>query len=298
MDIIRFYTDNNIPHDTEGKNVGAGWVNVQCPYCNDLSNHLGFSLTGDFFKCWRCGWHPFKETLVKLSGLSYAQVEDTLHLYGGKTPHHSSAPVTREERRPNKLPSGAEPLKNAHKQYLTRRGFDPDQLEQRWGLLGTGPVSSLDETDYKHRIIIPIYWEGHRVSFTSRDITNKSPQRYKACPRERESVHHKDILYGKQHKWSNTGIWAEGPTDVWRLGVNAFATFGTEVTPRQVHQIAKHFQRVVILFDNEPAAQTQANKLAAEVRLHGVKAEISVVKNDPGAMKQDDADHLVREIIR
>ena len=140
MDILRFYQDYSIPHFTEGKNVGAGWVNVCCPYCNDTSNHLGFSLAGNYFKCWRCGWHPFKETLVKLSGMGRGQLNGVLHQYGGAS-YQSSQPIERKKRLSHQLPSGTGTLITSHKQYLERRGFDSEMIENQWGVMGTGPIS-------------------------------------------------------------------------------------------------------------------------------------------------------------
>jgi len=202
-------------------------------------------------------------------------------------------------RKPMHLPSETGPLGMNHKKYLIKRGFDPEQLEHDWGIVGTGPYSKLDNMDYKHRIVIPFIWDTVQVSFDSRDITGKHPYKYMACPAERERISHKDILYGRQSEWIDTGICVEGPTDVWRFGVHAFATSGIKYTPKQVRVIAKNFKKVWVVFDsNESQALIQAKQLVADLKFRGVKAAASFVSyGDPGNCPQDYADGFVRGLL-
>jgi hypothetical protein len=197
----------------------------------------------------------------------------------------------------HKLPSNTGPLLKAHKKYLIGRKFDVDKLVREWGLLATGPISHLDGISFNRRIIVPILWDNKRVSFQARDITNKHPLRYIACPKARELIHHKHILYGRQQDWTDVGICVEGVTDVWRLGGRAFATFGIEYTTKQVHEMAKRFKRIVILFDDEPQAQKQAHLLMKRLRSHHVSSEIKSIVGDPGGLSQQDADQLVKQLL-
>jgi len=249
MNITQLYEDHNIPYSTEGeKNCHPGWVNVTCPFCDDQSNHLGYSLEGNHFNCWRCGAHPVKQTLAKLLNINQKEVPAIIKRYGGKT--YRKEPVVKIRSKSHKFPSGVGMMKPNHRQYLRKRGFDPDKLERDWTLFGTGPVSLLDGIDYKHRIMAPIYWDGRQVTFQARDITDRHTLKYMACPADRELIHHKDILYGKQEAWGDTGICVEGVTDVWRLGPQAFCTFGIKYTNTQLRLIAKTFRRVFVVFDN------------------------------------------------
>jgi len=299
MNIIDLFNDYNIPYSTQGKNNTPGWVNVTCPYCGDHSTHLGYNIGENYFHCWRCGGHPIVETISKLTHLSEKEAKQLIKQYNlASTPVITKEPIVRIHQKHLKLPSNATPLTYQHKEYLAGRGFDPDYLEQTWNLLGTGPISTLCGTDYKHRILIPFIWEDRFVSFTTRDITGKARQRYKSCPREMEVVHHKDIVYGLQSKWKDIGICVEGPADAWRFGRYGFATAGIEFTHKQVRVIAKHFKRVAVCFDNEPQAIAQANKLVAELRFRGVDAFRVNVENDPGSMPQDEANAFVKEIKR
>jgi hypothetical protein len=198
-----------------------------------------------------------------------------------------------------KRPPGVDSMATNHRHYLEGRGFDPDQIEREWGVMGTGPMSYLDWIDYRFRLFIPVRWNDEEVSFQTRDVTGKSDRKYIACPTEREIKHHKYVLYGRQECWGETGIVVEGVTDVWRLGPRACATFGIQYTAEQVAVIARAFRRVAIVFDSERQAQAQARKLAAQLRLWLETPPIVVDLGagvDPGSMKQDDADHLVREL--
>jgi hypothetical protein len=130
-------------------------------------------------------------------------------------------------------------------------------------------------------------------------VTGKSDRKYLACPTDREVKHHKHILYGRQECWKGTGIIVEGVTDVWRLGPTACAVYGIQYRQEQVLEIAKRFKRVAIVFDAESQAQAQARKLAVELRpaLGTEPVVVNLGSADPGSMSQDDADHLVRELI-
>jgi hypothetical protein len=201
---------------------------------------------------------------------------------------------------PFKFPSGTVELNLGHKNYLRGRQFSPKKLVQDWGLKGTGPIALLDDIDFRFRIIIPISWNGKVVTFQARDITNRSSLRYIACPKPREIITHKHIIYGNQARWeqTRTGIVCEGVTDVWRLGPDACATFGIEFTMEQVLVIGKTFDRIFILFDNEKVAQRQAKKLATKLRMLGKEVYLETVQDkDPGSMLQEDADYLVKQLI-
>ena len=289
----------NIPFQSEGhKHCNPDWINMPCCFCEGNEGlHLGWNIEKEFFRCWRCGFHPTIETLCKLSNLSYQQIRELVRNYGGKTKALREKIQVPERIKSFKFPSSSAPLTERHKKYLEGRRFDPAKLEKEWGLLGTGPVSLLDQKEYKFRIIAPILWADKIVSFQSRDITNLAEQRYKTCPKDRELIHHKHILYGKQHSWKHTGICVEGITDVWRLGKFSFAIFGIGYKLQQIKEMVKHFTRIAIVFDSDPQAILQANKLVAELKMFGREAWRVDIDGDPGEMKQDDAKHLVRELL-
>lgn len=304
MGLIELYRDYNIQHWTEGKNCREGWVNVRCPYCGDSSNHLGADLDTWGFNCWKCGKHPRVETLMKILQLNEQTVKGLIKQYGNSIGSFTYSPskAVKVQINPFKYPSNTGPLNKLHLTYLESRNFDPTLLVETWGLKGTGPFSTLKEgqkvIDFKHRIIIPIRWDGQDVSFQSRDATKKSNLRYITCPISREIVHHKDIIYCDQTKITDVGICVEGVTDVWRLGTNAFATFGIAFTSRQIRCIAKMFKKVFVMFDTGDTEKGQMKTLADELNFRGIDTEIISIDNDPASMSQKNADSLVKQLIK
>ena len=298
MNIQKLYNDYGIQTATEGdRHHRDGWVNVQCPFCSGNPGfHLGWDEQETHFYCWRCGFHKTADTVSKLLKISTQEAKQLIRQY--RIGSHRTAKETKVkiQRKTFQLPSNSLALTRRHLNYLTARGFNAAQLEEEWLLNGTGPVSHLDDIDFKHRIIIPIYWNNKVVTFQSRDITDKHVLKYITCPRDRELVHHKDILYGNQNAWKDVGICVEGVTDVWRLGSQAFSTFGIEYTKRQVRVIAEYFKKVIVVFDPEPQAQKQAAKLVGELKFRGVQAERMEVNVDPGSMLQSEAEELVKQI--
>jgi hypothetical protein len=300
MDIIQLYQDHSIIYVTEGhKHSRSGWVNIECPWCSgNPGYHLGYNLNDNFYFCWRCGSHQTIKTLSKILRLSEHETRALVKQYGISI-IHAPDPKIKIRKKSFKYPSGVGPLLDNHKRYLQSRNFDPDLLIDIWQLKGSGPVSNLDNIDYKNRIIIPFLWDNQVVSFDSRSISFSATDqvRYKACPKDRELIPHKEILYGKQEAWGSTGICVEGPTDVWRFGVNSFATSGIKYTSKQIRQMAKAFKRIAVAFDDDSQALVQAARLVSELKFRGVDAFKVDIKGDPGSMEQSEANYLVKQLI-
>jgi DNA primase len=235
---------------------------------------------------------------MKLLNLGYKEALQIIKKYSSGSNILSPQPQLKIRRKAFKFPSNTVPLLPSHKQYLEGRGFDPDLIERLWDVQSTGPISHLDKTDYRHRLIIPYFWDNSIVSFQSRDVTDKHMARYMACPSDRELIPHKSILYGKQSEWGDTGICVEGPTDVWRFGVKSFAVSGIKYTSIQVREIAKRFKQIIIIFDPEVQAIIQAYKLSKSLNMRNVETiMIKLDKADPGEMSQKEANYLVKQLI-
>ena len=300
FNVLQLYKDYHVSYQTEGhKHCRPGWANIPCPFCTGNPGlHLGVTVDGGRFYCWRCGWHPASKVMSVILNKSEFEAKKILRQYAigfVLSPEvHSKI-----GRKLLKFPSNTTPLQKNHIKYLeNKRHFDAAQLEERWGLMGTNVLSMLDGTNYAHRILCPVYWDGKLVTFQCRDITDKHKLKYLACNKEREVIHHKDILYGMQEAWGDTGICVEGITDVWRLGFPAFATFGIEYTHKQIRAMKKHFKRVFVLFDDEPQAVLKAEQLVSELQFRGVFSEKVSIYGDPGGMAQADANYLVKELTQ
>lgn len=299
MSIERLFKDYNIDYVTEGnKHCSSGWVNIHCPFCSGSQNyHLGISEDMNGGHCWRCGGHSISKILIKILNIDPSEVPEILTRYKGGGRKRVKEP--RIAINPLKLPEHHE-IDKYGKQYLQKRGYDVDKLKKDWGISQTTPLSILDGIKYNHRILIPIYWNGEIVSFQTRDITDKHPLKYMACPMKREKIHHKNIVYGKQEYASrlNRIIVVEGVFDVWRFGFCAFATLGTSFKKEQVIALSKLSDDFVIIFDGEKEAQKKAKELSIKLKTLGKKVHIEKIKGDPGEMKQKDANDLVKTIIK
>ena len=192
------------------------------------------------------------------------------------------------------LPAGTGPLEDRHKKYLIGRGYDPEELEEIWDIRGTGPVGR-----YKFRIIAPIYLDGELVSYQGRDITDKSPLRYKACAQEDEVIDHKEIVYGLDLLEGDTAVIVEGLFDTWRMGPGALATFGTSFTLSQALLISRSVKRAFLLYDSERAAQIEAEKMANMLVAFKVETEILIMEKqgiDPGDLSPKEAREIMKEL--
>ena len=294
FNITQFLKDFNIVSSTEHHHCSPGWIQVHCPFCNDSNFHLGLPLNNPKVgNCWRCGKHSLWETIKQLLNCSGSRVYQLSQDYEMESSLYAAVKKNRTLPRVLKYPVGTSPLGDPHKRYLMSRGFDPEYLAREWGLLGTGPVG-----DYKHRIIIPIHYEGMVVSYIARDITGRSSIRYKTCPSTMEVRSHKHCLYGLDKVRGNEWVLVvEGPVDVWRMGPGIVATFGITWTREQILLLSR-FNLTSILYDSEPQAQDQAQKLAYELSILNVDVEViqQDLTKDPGELGEGDALELKRTI--
>lgn len=287
----QFLNDYSIPYSTEGKNIGKEWIGIKCPFCDDSSWHGGFNITKGYYNCWLCGYHKLINVIISLTGESFKTAQNIIRKHSNTI---SISITTQQETKKKELilPTGSGTLFFTHKEYLLKRGFDPDYLEKEWGLQGTGFIG-----DYKFRIIAPIYYKHKLVSYQGRDITGKASLRYKACRKEDEIIHHKHILYGIDKVPGDRVVVVEGITDVWRLGPGAVATFGIEYTTEQLLLIAKQFKTVFILFDNDFNAKKQAFNMS--VYLSGFSLNIEILeinKEDPASLTEQEAKEIIQLI--
>lgn len=301
MKIEELYKNFGIDYITEEdshKHARPNWVNCACPFCiGNPGYHLGWDLIQNKYFCWRCGGsNKFPDLVIsKVLNISQYKAKELIQQYGGSAvAKKRKKDLTKKE---FQLPSLSKPLTVSHIKYLKGRGFDAEKLVKDWKILGTSQYSVIDKIDYSRRIVIPFYWDNEIVSFDTRDITNRHKYKYRACPKEREIIEHKAILYGRQEYWGTTGICVEGPTDVWRMGFHSFAVSGIEYKPKQIRQMANHFKRIAVVFDDDPQAVQQARKLVSDLKFRGVDAFRVDIEGDPGGMSQKEADYLVKQII-
>jgi len=297
FDFIRFAEDFGVETVEEGdKHCTPGWVQTHCPSCEQYNNlHLGWSLEDSYFRCWACGPMPFMDILQGITGFQRQEIGELLPYYKRerKMPYNSSAELGVQHPSLVQLPSGTGHLGAPAKRYLRRRGYKPSTLAQQWGLKSTIGVG-----DYRCRIIAPIHHRGKLVSYQGRDYSDQARLRYKACRMEDEVRHHKHCLYGLDQAKGSKVIVVEGITDVWRLGPGAVATFGIIFTQEQV-SLLKQFDGVFVLFDREPQAQKQAERMAHYMAALGKEVEVVQLEDcaDPADLPAKEAKALVKELL-
>lgn len=256
----------------EHHHATSGWLNVDCPFCSPGSGRfrLGLPLDGFTASCWVCGKHPVPEVLKELLGIPWGEAKDLL---GGFRDL-----IVRGERPAGKLrpPADIGPLLRPHRDYLRGRGFDPDTLEKLWGVRGIGLSKRLS-----WRLYLPVTEKGKVVSWTTRSLVSEGTRYVSARPEE-EARPLKSTLYGADFV-GHTAVVCEGLFDAIRVGPGAVATFGVRYTAAQVYKLAKYPTRVIV-FDNEPEAQRQAEKLRAELEpLPGRTVRVELDAKDPGS---------------
>jgi hypothetical protein len=297
FDAERFLSDYNIQTYTDGPDTQEGWINIQCPECNDHANHGGFNLATGYYNCWRCGKHYVDNILVDLLLISKKEANNIIDEYQIDVP----GTIIKKEKKIIKntfleLPPGTKELNKKQRKYLIKRKYDPDELARVWKLQGTQNYG-----DYSCRIIAPIFLDGRLVSYQGRDHTGRSSLRYKACKIKNEIIHHKHLLYGIDYVLNRQAVLVEGIMDVYRLGPGAVASFGTSVTTEQIHFISKRLDTLFILFDtDDELSESKAYKVGQ--KLVGLLDNVFYVsishKGDPGSMDQDDAKNLMEELLK
>lgn len=301
----RLFDDLHVPNWDSGKNVAPGHISIQCPFCDDKSNHLNFSIAKGYCQCWRCkAGHPVKAVSLA-AHIPMDSARKLIQQYShGLNPYLQNEQTKKAHAKSITLPGA--PIKEPHKKYLEGRGFDPEELEFYHGILGTDMVGMWQGIDFRYRIIIPVYdvW-GELCTFQGRDYTGKQDLRYKCCPVEKAVIHHKHLLYGAElARDKDRIVVVEGVFDQWRMGPGSVATFGTSLTREQVNLLTL-WKEVVFLFDPEPEAQQHARDYAKDISACGCSVEVCAAEfgldskgnpRDPGDLTPDEAKGIMKEL--
>ena len=296
FDAKQFFIDYGIDSASEGnKHTRQGWVQVPCPFCSgNPGYHLGFNLAHDYFNCWRCGFHPITKVIRTFAVCSWHDAKQLKKQYRSRSKLEQTPEQKRIKQKKLKLPSNMGKLGSRDFAYMERRGFDPYHTMGEWGIVSSGPTGG-----YKHRILIPIHYNNVMVSYQGRDTTGKSRLRYKACKKSDELIHHQSILYGlDKAKKGDTCILVEGVTDVWRMGPGSVSCFGIATQTSQITLLAENFTRVFVMFDDDPQARREADKIGSNLSVLGVEVEICVIDGDPAELPQATADEYRAELFK
>ena len=267
MNFQKLFNDYKIPYSLK---VNRGWVNSNCPYCDTKidSFNMGFNPSGDYCHCWKCGGNDLNRTLSLLLGIPRTELPSVLSQYEGRSGLLQELNKKTAKAKHLELPNDG--FTPAERKYLLSRNFSPIFLHEKYGVVGGGIAG-----DWKYRIIIPLYYNGVLVSWTGRSILDKQTLKDRKIPRyknlaiEKSVINSKECLFNIDNCRGKTVVLTEGAFDVMRLGGESasdfLCSFGTELTQAQVKIIAERFDKVFIMFDNEPEAQMKARKFGMQI---------------------------------
>lgn len=281
LDFKRLCKDHGLPVAEHGDShhVTEGWIGTHCPKCGGTGYQLGFNMTSGAFTCWRCGQLSARTVLSAL--VPGKSLSELFHVYGAdrrRAPPGAAA----DPERCLSIPPCVGDLQVVHRDYLTARGFDWRLLSTLWGVRGVGAGGG----DFAWRILIPVLDMAHRpVCYVGRTIASSGVARYLTWPDYLLAPH--ETLYGECLVRGDAVIVVEGPTDVWRVGPGAVATFGVNWSREQLKRISA-YRRRFIMFDDDPAGAKSARRLAG--RLAGLPGSTEVIEGfggDPGGLDMD-----------
>ena len=297
MNFVKLFNDYNVEYDTR---VNKGWTNVTCPFCDDKTFNGGFNNAGDYYHCWKCGGHNFKQALARTVNIPFNEVDILIEQYAGRNSVLNT--LNKKQAKATKLTLPTDTFTPAERKYLKERNFSPKLLHEKYKIVGGGITGS-----WKYRIIIPLVLNGKIVSWTARTILSKQQQqklkipRYKNLSIKQSVVDPKSILYNLDHCEDKIAVLTEGAFEVIRMGDGFSCSFGTELTQSQISMIKQRFEKVFIMFDNEEEAQTKARKFGLQIASIGVEVELvdcygDFNKNDAGELNEKEVQIIRHEL--
>jgi len=297
FDIEAYLQNRGIEYITEGKNVTAGWLEINCPFCgDDPSFHMGVS-PERWISCWRCGTKgSVLKYIMFVEDCSYGKAKKIAMEFVDETLSHLKIEDRDEIYRPSKvvLPESKK-LLDDHYNYLENRGFDAKEIERKYKLTATGKCRGID-SKYSYRILVPVLVNRLPVSFTALSHTS-SRQRYLHCEDSRAVIPMKSLFYNIDSV-RDTALIVEGVTDVWRMGDGCIAAMGEVFTIKQVlFLVRRKVLRCFVMFDAEYNAQKRAKSLAE--MLSGFIKHVEIYEleiGDPGELSEEEAKKIRQDI--
>lgn len=310
-----FCDRHSIPYVEQSSNVARNNINIKCPFCGlaDKSEHMGLSLLGSDWGCWRDKTHRGRSPIGLVAmllripksaaaalvdeGKAPAPVEDLknrLMAITTKTQHE------RFEAEYLSRPSSARPITQApprYRNYMARRGYAGDALlavQERHGLLA-----------YQSRILFPLRPKiGQVVGWYGRAIDKRTKPRYLAHP-DGEVV--KRYLWNQDNARGGQALFVvEGQFDALKIdllghevGVHAVSCQTTSITDAQRAVLAKigsFYEKIVVMFD--PGAYQQAEQVRQElIGLPVVAQPTPPGVEDLGAMPPEQINRLIKGVL-
>ena len=252
----------NIEYWTEGKNVSPGSTNIQCPFCDDHSNHCGIFYNDLGYHCWRCDTSgSFDYLLARVTGQDMVKIKEEISDLGFSFEVDTETQIQDLWREGESQPEPKQEAPNGPLAlppyfdlitmnmnfplldwYLNLRGYTRDvSIQYGCGVCTVGP--------WMNRMIIPVMFKGELVSYQGADLTRRAQVKYKTALGE---------INNYLYRWDMIDwfkgyiVLMEGILDAWRFGDNALCTFGTHLTDRQKNLIiGSNVRKVIMAWDGD-----------------------------------------------
>lgn len=202
----RFLESHHIDYVTSGPNTARGNISIKCQWCDDPSEHLGISLEGKGWSCWRCK-HGGKSPIGLIQKLIHVDYEEAARIAGVSTTitvsdatfkTYISSMMTKEtkvnEQRKLEFPKNIKLLfEPGHAPAIQSRtwqealGWRPYYFDRYLrAMRNYSIVESADVADmyqlryaltgpYRYRLVFPIYDKDyHLLTWTGRTIGNNT----------------------------------------------------------------------------------------------------------------------------
>jgi len=331
FDWKNFFTSHSIEYIESGANVSSGNVNIHCPFCGagDPSYHMGVSLTGKGWACWRDSKHRGKNPVTLVSALLGISKERAYEIVGSRrvipSDFHDqvtsllSAKHQADLSKGLDLPEEFKPIKKLPSaklvfQYLKSRGFTESQILSFTELYG---LRYCVRGPYKGRIIFPLYYKKKLMSWTGRTVYRDEMIRYKTLTTKPEKAEKEGLgpavaAIGNFLLWydtlkkteAKTIVLVEGPFDALNVcvlgrahGIVSTCFFTTVPSQAQIailHEVLPKFHTKILLLDQ--GTLPKAIYIKAQLSSLGVEmVQLPKSVDDPGELNKEQLLHLVQE---
>ena len=305
FDWLSFLQQRGIQYVTRGKNVAKGNINVQCPFCGqaDPSEHMGISLSGEGWSCWRNDEHRGKAPQRLIMALLRCSRNEADIIVGvrsreldsdaqfGQTVSAMMNPDQGQQEEagdvqftPDMLPLVDRGHGRLFIDYLVRRSYTRPEAVELAKLYG---LRYAMRGPFRYRVIVPVTENGVLVNWTGRAINSNAELRYRTLSTDVEKAQKAGLPVAALS--TNKALWnfdelkaskgkvlvvCEGPFDALRVdflghaqGIRATCIFGlgnlTVAQVQRLEQLIGNYQRRVLLLDN--AASMNAISMMAKL---------------------------------
>lgn len=333
FDFINFFNQHAIEYMTSGPSVTRGNVAIHCPMCgsDDESHHMGVSVHGKGWRCWRRpDQHSGRSPVRLVQALLGCTLTEAIRIAGGpgRLPQDLLSQVTlllnpeQQSSQPREGPALPQqfrrlispyPSVQPYHRYLYRRGYDTHDTEvvQRLDDYGLRYAS---HGPWKGRIIFPVYFNERLMSWTGRTIFTDESLRYRSLSYDPdkakrtgdqpavEPINHFLLWYDRLLQAdADTLVLVEGPFDALHVdflgeqdGIVASCLFTATPTAEQMellYDLLPRFKYKYLLLDNDMLPVTL--RIASTLISLGLDARFM-----PSRIKDPGERDMTRKLLR